>query len=1009
MVGFPFSMVAEFSCASRMAGVCAGLFSTGARVASDRRILRVGALLLAGVGFCAANLAGQVSFGAADVGTTTPVTQTVTLTSAPDGNSPVIASISVLTQGTANLDFTNAGGGTCTTGQTLNTGQTCTVVVNFKPKVAGTRNGAVVLLDSGGWIIATSYIQGTGTGPQLVFSPVTESYVGHGLNGPGEMAVDGAGAVYVCDAAGRWVIKYTPSGSAYGRSEIIGGTDGYYYVLAYPLAIALDGAGNVFVSDWDNERVLEWVPGANGTYQEQGLYVSGRYISSIAVDGAGNVYLADIENKDILKETPSGSTYTQSTLSFTGVDPDLIAMDSSGSLYIGDDTNNAIYKETLSGGTYTQGTIVSGQYSLNAVDSAGNVYVDTTAGVVKYIPTGGTYTASAPLLPSVTYSSVGVDSSGNLYYTSYTGSDWEAFKASVTSPPSLGFATTGAGGTSSDSPQTITVQNIGNEPLDFSAISYPPDFPEASGVASDCNSSTPLAAVGVCTLSIDFSPLASTLIGTSTALSETVSLTDNTLNQAGTMQSVSVSGTEIATQPAAITSPVPESTLTGSSATFSWTAGSGVTQYSLHVGTTGGGSTNVFGGAVTGTSKSVTGIPTTGATLYVTLYSLINGAWQSESYTYTEAAPATPSTMTSPASGSTLTSSTVTFSWTAGSQVSQYDLHVGTTGAGSSNIFGGAVTGQSKSVTGIPTTGGTLNVRLYSLIAGAWQYNDYTYTEESPAAPSAITAPVPGSTLTSSTVVFSWSAGSQVAQNLLHVGTTGAGSSNIFGGAVTGQSKSVTGIPTTGGTLYVRLYSQVNGAWQDVDYTYTEESPAAPAAITSPTPGSTLTGSSATFTWTAGSQVTQYVLHVGTAGAGSDDIFGGAVTGLSKSVTGIPITGGTLYVRLYSFFPGSNSYIDYIYTEERSAAPASMTSPTPGSTLTGSTVLFSWTAGSQVTSYYLKVGTTGVGSTNIYGAAVSGQSQSVSGIPTTGGTLYVSLYSLINGAYQYTNYTYTEQ
>jgi hypothetical protein len=86
--------------------------------------------------------------------------------------------------------------------------------------------------------------------------------------------------------------------------------------------------------------------------------------------------------------------------------------------------------------------------------------------------------------------------------------------------------------------------------------------------------------------------------------------------------------------------------------------------------------------------------------------------------------------MTSPTAGSTLTGSTVTFSWTAGSHVEQYDLHVGTTGLGSNNIFAGAITTQSQSVTGIPTTGGTLYVRLYSLIAGAWQYNDYTYTEQ---------------------------------------------------------------------------------------------------------------------------------------------------------------------------------------------------------------------------------------------------------------------------------------
>jgi hypothetical protein len=162
---------------------------------------------------------------------------------------------------------------------------------------------------------------------------------------------------------------------------------------------------------------------------------------------------------------------------------------------------------------------------------------------------------------------------------------------------------------------------------------------------------------------------------------------------------------------------------------FSWTTGTGVTQYSLHVGTTGAGSTNIFGGAVTGQSKSVSGIPT-GGTLYVRLYSLINGAWQFNDYTYAEASSAVPAAITSPAGGSTLTGSTVVFSWTSGAGVTQYSLHVGTTGAGSTNIFGGTVTGQSKSVSGIPTTGGTLYVRLYSLIGGAWQFNDYTYTEQ---------------------------------------------------------------------------------------------------------------------------------------------------------------------------------------------------------------------------------------------------------------------------------------
>jgi hypothetical protein len=162
------------------------------------------------------------------------------------------------------------------------------------------------------------------------------------------------------------------------------------------------------------------------------------------------------------------------------------------------------------------------------------------------------------------------------------------------------------------------------------------------------------------------------------------------------------------------------------------------------------------------------------------------------------------------------------FSWTAGSQVTQYDLHVGTTGAGSTNIFAGTVAGQSQSVMGIPITGGTLYVRLYSQIAGAWQYVDYTYTIASPA-PATMIFPEPGSTLTGSTVTFSWTAGSQVTQYNLRVGTTAANSSNIFGDTVAGQSVTVSGIPVTVGTLYVRLYSMIDSAWQWHDYIYTEK------------------------------------------------------------------------------------------------------------------------------------------------------------------------------------------
>jgi hypothetical protein len=564
-----------------------------------------------------------------------------------------------------------------------------------------------------------------------------------------------------------------------------------------------------------------------------------------------------------------------------------------------------------------------------------------------------------------------------------------------------------------NSPQTIALSGTGTQGTQ--AITFaPPASPVSYGVAPVTLVATGGASGNPVTFSIVSGP--GSLSGASKSLLTVTGAGTIVIaaNQAGNTNysaapQVTQSIVVTAAVPAVLTSPTPSTTLTSSSVTFSWTAGSGVAQYDLHVGATGVGSSNIFAGTVSGQSQTVTGIPTTGGTLNVRLYSLIAGAWQYIDYTFTEASLAAPATMTSPAPGSTLTGTTAAFSWTAGSQVTQYDLHVGTTGVGSSNIFASTVAGQTKSLSGIPTTGGTLNVRLYSLIKGAWQYIDYTYTEFTVPAPATMTSPTPGSTLTSSSATFSWTAGTLVTQYDLHIGTTGTGSSNIFAGTVAGQTKTVTGIPTTGGTLNVRLYSLIKGAWQYIDYTYTETIPAVPAIMSSPTPGSALTGSSATFTWTVGTQVTQYDLHIGTTGVGSSNIFAGTVTGQSKTITGIPTTGGTLNVRLYSLISGAWQYNDYTYTEESPATPATMSTPTPGSALTGSSATFTWTAGTQVTQYDLHIGTTGVGSSNIFAGTVTGQSKTITGIPTTGGTLNVRLYSLIAGAWQYNDYTYTEQ
>ena len=84
----------------------------------------------------------------------------------------------------------------------------------------------------------------------------------------------------------------------------------------------------------------------------------------------------------------------------------------------------------------------------------------------------------------------------------------------------------------------------------------------------------------------------------------------------------------------------------------------------------------------------------------------------------------------------------------------------------------------------------------------------------------AITSPVPGSKLTSTSATFKWNSVSGATKYQLYIGTT-AGGYNLKNVVTTGTSLSVSGLPRGGGTIYVRLWTQVNGTWKFVDYTYT--------------------------------------------------------------------------------------------------------------------------------------------------------------------------------------------
>ena len=82
------------------------------------------------------------------------------------------------------------------------------------------------------------------------------------------------------------------------------------------------------------------------------------------------------------------------------------------------------------------------------------------------------------------------------------------------------------------------------------------------------------------------------------------------------------------------------------------------------------------------------------------------------------------------------------------------------------------------------------------------------------------------------------------------------------------------------------------------------------AEITSPAPESTLEGSTATFAWSAGSQVEQYFLYLGTT-PGANDLYGQSQE-LNHEVTvsGLPVDGSIIYIRLWSQLPAGWFFAD---------------------------------------------------------------------------------------------------
>ncbi|MGA2962343.1 MAG: Ig-like domain repeat protein [Candidatus Korobacteraceae bacterium] len=384
-----------------------------------------------------------------------------------------VGSVGVLTKGAANKDFTDAGGDTCSVGQTYNPGNSCTVNVGFQPTRVGMRTGAVVLTAQGSSAVVTSYIYGIGQGAVLALDPGVQSAIDSNLSNPKGIAFDGSGNAYVADSGNHRVVRVPNENGTLNPADQT--TVGQSQLN--PTDVAVDAAGNVYIADAGTN-------GNNGQLIEisdnnQLVLINGGQPQGVAVDSTGNLYVASPgQVSEIPNENGALNVADQSTVLTGLTNAESVALDAAGNLYVADagnassSNNGQVIEVPNTGGTLNsaqQLVIGAGfvQPTGVAVDAVGDVYVADSgnARVVKIPNEGGTLNSadhttigSGFVLPT----RVTASESGNVFITDSSANQFvlmNRLQANFT------FTDTAVGVASAT--QGLTLWNVGNQQLTF--------------------------------------------------------------------------------------------------------------------------------------------------------------------------------------------------------------------------------------------------------------------------------------------------------------------------------------------------------------------------------------------------------------------------------------------------------------------------------------------------------------------------------------------------------------
>ena len=426
-------------------------------------------------------------------------------------------------------------------------------------------------------------------------------------------SLDGNGNLYVADTGNGAVRKIAVSGPV---TTVAGtGVDGFggdggpatSALLNAPTGVAVDGQGNLFIADQGNNLVrrvdaitqtITTVAGGGtiGSGTDQ-IGDGGPATSAIldgpqcvAVDQSGNLYIADsfhnlvrvVNAASGIITVMAGGGSSQGNDGFgdggaainAGLsDPTGLALDSAGNLYIADAGDNLIRRVDAATGIITAvaGNGVAG-YSGDGglattatlssplgvrVDAANNVYVaDFGNSVIRQIDaatqeistlagTGATGYSGDGGNPRVALlanpTDLAVDENGNVHVIDYANN---VVREVVYSASSMTFPNETTGSTSPTQP--VNLVNIGNQALNLSSFALTTNYQISSSGSIDCSQQGDIIPGSTCGIGVSFAPTATGQDNGS------LTLTTYSLNQALDIQTISLFGTGLTGNSAAV-------------------------------------------------------------------------------------------------------------------------------------------------------------------------------------------------------------------------------------------------------------------------------------------------------------------------------------------------------------------------------------------------------------------------------------------------------------------------